>query len=190
MIIDFREREKEGERGRETLMWELPPACALTGNQTCNLGMCPDQVSHLQTLDLPDDAPINWATLARAENYVLKYLILVTVNWYYHWTMVISLITRKSTKKLYRLQYNYVASHQKSSTVSQQWLSWLGVVPQTIRSWVWFPVGVHALVVGLVPDRGMFKRQPTYVFLSSQWFSPSLCPFLPFFLESIKKPFF
>ena len=44
----FREREREIEKKRETLMWEknidwLPPICALTRHQTCNLGICPDQ---------------------------------------------------------------------------------------------------------------------------------------------------
>ena len=48
MLTDFRERGKEGERGRETSMLEknmdwLPLIRALTQDQTLNLGMCPDQ---------------------------------------------------------------------------------------------------------------------------------------------------
>ena len=48
MLIDFRERRRERARERETLMWErningLPPVHTPTGDQTSNLGMCPDQ---------------------------------------------------------------------------------------------------------------------------------------------------
>ena len=39
------------------------------------------------------------------------------------------------------------------------WLSWLGIVPQSKRLLVWFLVGAHAWVTGLVPDWGMGKKQ-------------------------------
>lgn len=47
-FIDFRERQGEGERERETSMWErniapLSPGCTLTGDRTWNLGMCPNR---------------------------------------------------------------------------------------------------------------------------------------------------
>ena len=37
-------------------MDQLPLAHALTENQICNLGMCPDQESNLQPFGLRDDA--------------------------------------------------------------------------------------------------------------------------------------
>ena len=48
MFINFRVRgkEKKGEietsMGKKNIDW-LPTICSLTGDQTCNLGMCPDQ---------------------------------------------------------------------------------------------------------------------------------------------------
>ena len=75
MFIDFGERgggwrkRREGEREteRETLMWEgnidwLPPICTSTGDQTHNLGMCPDWGSDLQPFGVWDHAPTNSAT--------------------------------------------------------------------------------------------------------------------------------
>ena len=44
----------------------LPPICALTGDQRCNLRMCSEQESNPQHCGVWDDAPTNWATLARA----------------------------------------------------------------------------------------------------------------------------
>ena len=48
-------------------MWErsinwLPPKCALTGDQTCNWGMCPDGKANPQPFGVQDNAPTNWAT--------------------------------------------------------------------------------------------------------------------------------
>ena len=48
MLVDLTERGREGKTGRETSMQEtninqLPLLCAPAGDQTCNLGMCPDQ---------------------------------------------------------------------------------------------------------------------------------------------------
>ena len=62
----FRERgrEREKERERETLIGCLL-VCALTGDWTLNLGMCPDWESNLWPFGLQDKAPTNWATLAR-----------------------------------------------------------------------------------------------------------------------------
>ena len=45
MLIDFRERGREGRKeGENTDV--LPLVLALTGDQTHNLGMCPDQESN------------------------------------------------------------------------------------------------------------------------------------------------
>ena len=66
----FRERGREGEGGRETLMcgrninW-LPLAHTLTGDWACNPGMCPDQESNRWPFALQDDAPTNWVTPVR-----------------------------------------------------------------------------------------------------------------------------
>ena len=47
------------------------------------------------------------------------------------------------------------------------WLIWLGIVLQSKRALVQFPFGVHAWVVCLVPEWGMYKRQQQiHVFLS------------------------
>ena len=49
MFIGFREKggEEEGERNIDARNFnQLPPVHALTGHQTCNLGMCPDQESN------------------------------------------------------------------------------------------------------------------------------------------------
>ena len=59
------------------------------------------------------------------------------------------------------------------------WLSWLGVVPQTERPPVQFPVMVHSWITGLVPSWGAYERQPIAVSLSHRCFSPSLPPSLP-----------
>ena len=40
------------------------------------------------------------------------------------------------------------------------WLSWLGVIPQSERSLVQFPVRAHAWVVGLVPSWSTYERRP------------------------------
>ena len=63
MFIDFREKgrgtrsEEERERGTEIDIDHLPPLCVLTGDQTCNLGMCPDPELNLQPLGVWGDAP-------------------------------------------------------------------------------------------------------------------------------------
>ena len=55
-------RERERERDRQTdidvrnIDWSLPPVHALTGEQTCNLGMCPDRESDLQPVSVWDDS--------------------------------------------------------------------------------------------------------------------------------------
>ena len=66
MFTDFREKGREGERGRETLRGErnidwLPFVHAPTREKTYNLGMCPDLESNPQPFSLWDDAPTNWA---------------------------------------------------------------------------------------------------------------------------------
>ena len=77
------ERDRERERDRQTDIDWLPSLCSLTGDQTCNLGMCPDgelnprpsgvwdnQLSHLaRVTELP--------VLCRLEIslYYLNYLV-------------------------------------------------------------------------------------------------------------------
>ena len=51
MRIDF--------RGREIIINWLPLICALTWDQTCNPGMCPDQELNPQPFSLWDNAPTN-----------------------------------------------------------------------------------------------------------------------------------
>ena len=58
-----RERDRDRERHwneRETFNW-LPPTPTLTGDQTRNLGMCPDQELNSHIFTVQDDAPTNWA---------------------------------------------------------------------------------------------------------------------------------
>ena len=64
-----RERGVGGERERN-INW-LPPICALTGDWTCNLDMCPDRELNPQPFGVWDDAPTSWATLARALHSIL-----------------------------------------------------------------------------------------------------------------------
>ena len=47
MFIDFREMKggEEGERERERDIDWLTPVCTLTGERTCNLGMCLDYIN-------------------------------------------------------------------------------------------------------------------------------------------------
>ena len=63
------------------------------------------------------------------------------------------------------------------------WLSSLGVILQSKRSPVWFPVRAHSCVLSLVPGQGTYERQPINVSLSHRCFSPSLSPCLPFSLK-------
>ena len=51
-------REKrEIERKRKRNIYQLLPICALTGDRTYNLGMCPDQELNLQPFGVQDDTP-------------------------------------------------------------------------------------------------------------------------------------
>ena len=54
-------------------MWERhmdrsPPVHIPTGDQTCNLDMCPDWELKPQTLGLWEEAPAIWATPARVNS--------------------------------------------------------------------------------------------------------------------------
>ena len=74
MPTDFRERGREG---KETSMRErnirgLPLSHAPTRGQTCNLGMCPEWESNSWPFGLWEDAPTNWAILARAKFNIFK----------------------------------------------------------------------------------------------------------------------
>ena len=71
----------------------------------------------------------------------------------------------------------YILRVEESALASLAQL--LGVVPQTQRSPVRFPVRAFAWVVGLVPGRGPYRRQPVDVSFACQCFplsipSPSL----------------
>ena len=62
MLIDFRERGREGERERKKIDVgekhdQLPLICALMGDGTCNLGMCPDWELNPRPYSLLDVAP-------------------------------------------------------------------------------------------------------------------------------------
>ena len=57
MFIAFRERGKGRSRERQTDIDQLLPICAPTRDQTCNLGMCPDQESNPQPLGAQDNTP-------------------------------------------------------------------------------------------------------------------------------------
>ena len=72
-------------------------------------------------------------------------------------------------------------------TIYQPWLVWLiwFLIPFTKRTQVPFPVRACPWVVGLVPDGGMYKRQPINISLSQWCFSLSLSPLLPLALQSI-----
>ena len=61
------ERREGGEQG-ETLIIKRP----LPGDWNLNLGICYDWESNLQPFGLWNDAPTNWATLARATWYFLN----------------------------------------------------------------------------------------------------------------------
>ena len=52
------------------------------------------------------------------------------------------------------------------------WLSWWGIILQSERSLVQFPVRAHAWVAGSVPGWGMCGKQPI-VFLSLSFYVPS-----------------
>ena len=55
MFVDFRGRKGEREKNID---W-LSLVCTLTMDQTCNLGMCPDQELNGQALEALDNAPTN-----------------------------------------------------------------------------------------------------------------------------------
>ena len=77
------ERGREGERTRNINMRNidrLPLVHAPTGDQTCNLGMCPDQELNLQPSSLQDDAPTNWARPTRMWVYFL-YQKISEIKW-------------------------------------------------------------------------------------------------------------
>ena len=59
----------------------------------------------------------------------------------------------------------------------------LGVIPQSERLPVWFPIGAHAWAAGSVPGWDRYDRQPRDVSLSLWCFSTSLPPSLPLSLQ-------
>ena len=79
MLIDFREKGREGERQRNIDVREkTSTGCllvhTLTGDQFSNAGRCPNQESNPRPFSLQDEAPTKRATLARARvNAFLKF---------------------------------------------------------------------------------------------------------------------
>ena len=61
MFIDFRGKRMGGWEGERNID-QLPPIRTPTGDQTHNLGMCPDQESNPQAFGVQDSAPMHWAT--------------------------------------------------------------------------------------------------------------------------------
>ena len=62
-------------------MWEkntdwLLPMRASTGDQTCDLSMCPDQELYPQPFGIWNNAPTNWATLTRGLLFFFKTVLL------------------------------------------------------------------------------------------------------------------
>ena len=59
LLILEREREEEKaiEKESERNINLLPPVCALTGDKTCNLGVCPQWESNPQPFGVQDNAP-------------------------------------------------------------------------------------------------------------------------------------
>ena len=74
MLIDFRERGREGGGEREKCQCEREHWSVVSHQTkvwTHNPGMYPDQESNLQPISLWADAPTNWATVARAHLIIL-----------------------------------------------------------------------------------------------------------------------
>ena len=58
-------REREKKHRCERTINQLPPKWAVTGDWTCNLGMCPNQESNPWPFGLQDNTPTNWAIPTR-----------------------------------------------------------------------------------------------------------------------------
>ena len=71
MLVDFRDRGGREKNIKVRNINQLPPICAPTGDQTCNRGGCPDWNLNPWRFDLWDNAPTNWATLARTKGQYL-----------------------------------------------------------------------------------------------------------------------
>ena len=69
LILKGRQREKHDVRKKH--QW-VSSVCTLTGNQTCNLGIYPDQGLNPQQFGVWDDTPTNWATLPGQLYILLK----------------------------------------------------------------------------------------------------------------------
>ena len=74
MCIDFRERGMERKSEKHQRERETSIGCLLHEPQTGNnLGLCPDHELNAQPFGVWDNAPNNWATLARADECILNY---------------------------------------------------------------------------------------------------------------------
>ena len=79
-------KEKEREINiivRGNINW-LPLIYSPTRDQTCNLVMCPNQKLNPQPFSLWDDAPTNWATLARTMTY-WPHSFHICISWVTTW---------------------------------------------------------------------------------------------------------
>ena len=72
MFIDFRERGRKREGGRERNINQLLPFCT----PPHSLGVCPGQGCNLQPHDARDSTPTNWATQPRLNGTFYKYMFL------------------------------------------------------------------------------------------------------------------
>ena len=83
LLIFWRERETDRQTERHTSVWKrninpLPLICAPTGDQTYNLGMCPDRESNPQPFGVWDDAtPSNWTICPGLQFHMFFFKILI-----------------------------------------------------------------------------------------------------------------
>ena len=89
----------------------------------------------------------------------------------------------RPSKMLFHL--HQASYYKKDRQAWPLWVSWLGVVLQTERSQVQFPVRAQAWVAGSVPGQSACRRQLIGVSLLHWCFSPSFSPSLP--LSRISK---
>ena len=75
MLFDFFRKREIDLRNID----RLPPIHAPTGDQTCNLGMCPDQGSSLQHFGAWDYAPTNTAAQSGLYIFIFNWFVLFPV---------------------------------------------------------------------------------------------------------------
>ena len=89
MFIDFRERNREGERERNINVKGKHPSAApvhaWTGHRTHNLGMCPGRELNLQPFGAQDHNPTNRATWPRKPSFLFRSLLLQKLLLNFRW---------------------------------------------------------------------------------------------------------